>query len=59
MKGEKAGSRTGICLVIIIGNGSLYFGTVEGEFQCEIFFCFVFCCAGQSENPDLGARPRE
>jgi hypothetical protein len=27
LKREKAGSRTGICLVIIIGNASLYFGT--------------------------------
>jgi hypothetical protein len=59
LKREKAGSRTGICLVIIIENASLYFGTLEEEFQWAIFFLVVFCCACQSENPDLGARPPE
>jgi hypothetical protein len=39
MKREKAGSRPGICLMIIIGNASLYFGTVDEEFQrTTIFF---------------------
>jgi hypothetical protein len=50
MKGEKAGSRTGICLVIIIGNGSLYFGTVEGEFQWEIFFFASFFVARANQK---------
>jgi hypothetical protein len=37
MKQEKAGPRTGFCMVIIIGNASLYFGTVEEEFQRATF----------------------
>jgi hypothetical protein len=45
MKGEKAGSRTAICLVIIIGNTSLYFGTLEEEFQWAIFFFSSFLVA--------------
>jgi hypothetical protein len=48
MKQEKAGSRTGFCMVIIIGNASLYFGTVEEEFQPVTFFFVVFCCISQS-----------
>jgi hypothetical protein len=39
MKREKAGSRTGICLMIIIGNASLYFGTLEEELP---FFSWFF-----------------
>jgi hypothetical protein len=35
VKREKAGSRTGIYLMIIIGNASLYFGTLEEE---SLFF---------------------
>jgi hypothetical protein len=46
MKREKAGSRTGICLVIIIGNASLYFGTLEEEFQWAIFFFRAFLLRG-------------
>jgi hypothetical protein len=46
MKREKAGSRTGICLVIIIGNASLYFGTLEEEFQWAIFFFRGFLLRG-------------
>jgi hypothetical protein len=48
MKPEKAGSRTGFYMVIIIGNASLYFGTVEEEFQRATFFFVVFCCISQS-----------
>jgi hypothetical protein len=29
------------------------------NFNGRPFFFVVFRCAGQSENPDLGARPRE
>jgi hypothetical protein len=58
----KARSHTGVCLMIIIGTASFYFGTVhveEEEFQRVTFVFVVFCSAGQSENPDLGARLRE
>jgi hypothetical protein len=46
VKREKAGSRTGICLVIIIGKASLYFGTLEEEFQWATFFFRGFLLRG-------------
>jgi hypothetical protein len=46
MKRKKAGSRTGVCLMIIIGNASLYFGTVKKEFQRATFFFVVFLLRG-------------
>jgi hypothetical protein len=48
MKQEKAGSRTGLYMLIIIGNASLYFGMVEEEFSRAPFFFVVFCCLSQS-----------
>jgi hypothetical protein len=43
MKQKKAGSRTGICVVIIIGNASLSFGNLEEEFQSAmVFFVVLF-----------------
>jgi hypothetical protein len=48
MKQEKAGSCTGFCMVIIIRNVSLYFGTVEEESQRATFFFVVFYCISQS-----------
>jgi hypothetical protein len=60
MEREKVRPLTEFYLVIIIGEASLYFGMLE-EFQWANFFFGggVFCCAGQSKNPDLGARPPE
>jgi hypothetical protein len=46
MKREKAGSRTVIGLTIIIGNASLYFGTLEEEFQWATFFFRGFLLCG-------------
>jgi hypothetical protein len=48
MKQEKAGSCTGFCMVIVIRNVSLYFGTVQEEFQRATFFFVVFYCISQS-----------
>jgi hypothetical protein len=48
MKQEKAGSCTGFCMVIIIRNASLYFGTVQEEFQRATFFSLFFYCVSQS-----------
>jgi hypothetical protein len=55
MKQEKAGSRTGFCMVIIIGNASLSFGTVDEEFPRAPFFfrCFFEASAANHDFRDL------
>jgi hypothetical protein len=53
MRQEKAGSRTGFCMVIIIENASLYFGTVEEEFQRATFFSLFFVASANHDFRDL------
>jgi hypothetical protein len=53
MKQEKAGSRTGFCMVIIIGNASLYFGAVKEEFQRATFFSLFFVASANQDFRDL------
>jgi hypothetical protein len=53
MKQEKAGSHTEFCMVIIIGNASLYFGTVEEEFQRATFFSLFFVASANQDFCDL------
>jgi hypothetical protein len=53
MKQEKAGSCTGFCMVIIIRNASLYFGTVLEEFQRATFFSLFFIASANQDFCDL------
>jgi hypothetical protein len=53
MKQEKAGSCTGFCMVIIIRNASLYFGTVQEEFQRATFFSLFFIASANQDFCDL------
>jgi hypothetical protein len=53
MKQEKAGSCTGFCMVIIIRNVSLYFGTVQEEFQRATFFSLFFIASANQDFCDL------
>jgi hypothetical protein len=50
MKLKKVGSRTGICLVIIIGNASLYFGKLKKELQLAIIVFGGFLMRGPSRK---------